>query len=285
MAATQSAEKAANGSQNATTVAVEEGQNMTTVLTNTSAMDALQNLRASNTNLTRSVDELATDRRIFEAREEISLTSVPQTIETGIMGIKGVHDCFDPGMVKFPAFVSIRPIMIERDMIARELEARTRDFDAQREKVLSEIEAVRERIEEFDFRSEFSMEDVSTELLSESNYEVVAVSDAEEAEAVYTDLVDASELIDLSDFTGSTTAFETLAAPDTLIHVTAELVEVSEYEATPILSENYTYASIRDIDFSETMTEYSAEQIQPQLGTQALYIANQQPENLYSLFA
>lgn len=65
---------------------------MSSILTNTSAMVALQTLKSINTNLSKTQNDISTGKSISSAQDNSAIWAISKTMESDVMGFKGISD-------------------------------------------------------------------------------------------------------------------------------------------------------------------------------------------------
>ncbi|MBS0562985.1 MAG: flagellin [Proteobacteria bacterium] len=70
---------------------------MSSILTNTSAMVALQTLRGVNTNLAKTQDEISTGKSVASARDNSAVWAISKVMEADVKGFKGISDSLSLG--------------------------------------------------------------------------------------------------------------------------------------------------------------------------------------------
>ena len=70
---------------------------MASILTNTSAMVALQNLRSINSNLVDTQNQIATGKKIANARDNAAIWAVSKVLESDVSGFKAISDSLNLG--------------------------------------------------------------------------------------------------------------------------------------------------------------------------------------------
>lgn len=71
---------------------------MSSILTNNSAMVALQTLRSINTNMARTQNEISTGKSVATAKENSAIWAISKTMESDVAGFKGISDSLSLGM-------------------------------------------------------------------------------------------------------------------------------------------------------------------------------------------
>lgn len=70
---------------------------MSSILTNTSAMVALQTLKSINGNLGRTQSDISTGKSISTARDNAAIWAISKTMESDVLGFKGISDSLSLG--------------------------------------------------------------------------------------------------------------------------------------------------------------------------------------------
>jgi flagellin len=70
---------------------------MSSILTNTSSMVALQTLRGVNTNLSKTQSEISTGKSVASARDNAAVWAISKVMEADVKGFKGISDSLSLG--------------------------------------------------------------------------------------------------------------------------------------------------------------------------------------------
>lgn len=70
---------------------------MSSILTNTSAMVALQTMKTINTNLNRTQSEISTGKSVASARDNAAVWAISKVMESDVKGFKGISDSLSLG--------------------------------------------------------------------------------------------------------------------------------------------------------------------------------------------
>ncbi|MBN2906218.1 MAG: flagellin [Rhodobacteraceae bacterium] len=70
---------------------------MSSILTNTSAMVALQTLKNINTSLTKTQDEIATGKSVASSKDNAAVWAISKVMEADVAGFKGISDSLSLG--------------------------------------------------------------------------------------------------------------------------------------------------------------------------------------------
>src|SRR6218665_921719 len=68
---------------------------MSSILTNTSAMVALQTLKSINTNLTKVQSEISTGKSVANAKDNASIWAISKVMESDVKGFTGISESLD----------------------------------------------------------------------------------------------------------------------------------------------------------------------------------------------
>lgn len=71
---------------------------MSSILTNNSAMVALQTLRSINSNMARTQNEISTGKSVSTAKDNSAIWAISKTMESDVAGFKGISDSLSLGM-------------------------------------------------------------------------------------------------------------------------------------------------------------------------------------------
>jgi len=75
----------------------KEGQTMSSILTNTSAMVALQTLKGVNTNLEKTQSEISTGKSVATAKDNSAVWAISKVMESDVKGFKGISESLSLG--------------------------------------------------------------------------------------------------------------------------------------------------------------------------------------------
>jgi flagellin len=74
-----------------------KGDDMSSILTNTSAMVALQTLKGINTNLAKTQDEISTGKMVGSARDNAAVWAISKVMESDVNGFKAISGSLSLG--------------------------------------------------------------------------------------------------------------------------------------------------------------------------------------------
>lgn len=124
----------------------QKGMIMSSILTNTSAMVALQTLRGINKDLARTQSEISTGKSVGSAKDNAAVWSIAKTMESDVRGFKAISDSLSLGSstvaVARQASETVADLLTQ--MKGRIVAAQEENVD--RDKIQADVEALREQI-------------------------------------------------------------------------------------------------------------------------------------------
>lgn len=119
---------------------------MSSILTNTSAMVALQTMKNINTNLNRTQSEISTGKSVGSARDNAAVWAISKVMESDVKGFKGISDSLSLGSstiaVARQASETVTDLLTE--IKGKIVAAQEENVD--REKMQTDISALRDQI-------------------------------------------------------------------------------------------------------------------------------------------
>ena len=119
---------------------------MSSILTNTSAMVALQTMKSINSNLNKTQAEISTGKSVATARDNSAVWAIAKTMESDVKGFKGISDSLALGSstieVARQASETVTDLLTE---IKGKIVA-AQDDNVDRGKIQTDIEALRDQI-------------------------------------------------------------------------------------------------------------------------------------------
>jgi flagellin len=76
---------------------IAKEQDMSSILTNTSAMVALQTMKSINSNLSRTQSEISTGKSVANAKDNAAVWAISKVMESDVKGFKGISDALSLG--------------------------------------------------------------------------------------------------------------------------------------------------------------------------------------------
>jgi flagellin len=281
---------------------------MSSLLTNSGAITALQTLNTINKNLTQTQNEISTGKRISDVRDNPALWAISRTMEADMSAFRAVQDNLSFGEAVVNVAKNAADQIVEK---LREI----RDLTLQAQTDGADFEAVEAAIDE--------KENVITALRESAQFNGVNLLNTNPTGGTPTQLTivgainrvgagaatDSTFTIDSLDFeadilAGANTiqdigtvanaadAFDDVEALlNTAIDGAATLGSAAERIADQKAFVDRQFDVLKvgvgalvDADMEEASARLQALQVQQQLGVQALSIANQAPQTILSLF-
>ena len=129
---------------------------MSSILTNNSAMVALQTLRTINTNMSKTQNEISTGKSVSNARDNSAIWSISKTMESDVKGFKGIADSLALGSstiaVARSASEQITDLLTE---IKGKIVAAQED-NVDRDKIQTDLSALRNQISSITGAAQFN---------------------------------------------------------------------------------------------------------------------------------
>ena len=285
---------------------------MSSILTNTSAMTALETLRGINKGMQTVQSEIASGKRVANARDNAAVWAVAATMNSDVASFKTLGDSLSVTSATVGVARSVTEKIVDtlKDIKTLVVESRSPGVDATayQTAVDEKIDLIKRFVTAAQFNglnllSNATDIDVVTSLDREGADVTVSTLTVSGADLAVIDPDDgeitAGELLDLQDF--DVTAVSTTPADDALGQIEAMLASTISAAATfgakqnalesqkafvtsLVDSMNEGIGALTDTDMELASARLQALQVQQQLGVQALTIATQAPRALLSLF-
>ncbi|MFV0359032.1 flagellin [Tropicimonas sp.] len=273
---------------------------MTSILTNTSSMVALQTLRSINTNLTDVQNEISTGKTIATASDNSSMWAISKVMESDVAGFNAVADSlsFGESTVTVASAGAEQITDILKDMKQKIVAATGENVD--HDQLTIDIDEMKATITDIISGSQFN----GANLLNTAGGDITVLSSLDRAangavtaKNITVASVDFEANLDLTtiDVSDSAAADTSLAAIEALIQTAvdgaaqlgasaAHISEQNEFVKRVTDAMKTGIGTLVDADMEEASARLQALQVQQQLGVQALSIANQAPQTILSLF-
>ena len=271
------------------------------VNTNASALQALQNLNATNRQLEDTQTRINTGLRVSGAKDNGAVYAIAQNLRSDVAGLTAVTQSLDRGIssvtIALSAGESISDLLNE--MKAKAAAASDLGLDAaSRAAINNEFVSLRDQINTIVNNADFN----GTNMIKSGGSSVAALANENGSQTINVSAEDLSlsggtVLLTTTTTLGSsaTTAATVLAAIDgSITNVNAALGRLGtgqkslETHKTFIskLSDTLTVGigNLVDADLAKESANLQALQVKQQLGVQALSIANQAPQSILQLF-
>ncbi len=275
---------------------------MSSILTNNSAMVALQTLRGINSNLAKTQDEISTGKSIASAKDNAAVWAITKTMEADVDSFKSVGDSLALGQstvgVARAASESVTDLLKEM----KELIISAQEENVDRTKIQTDLTAMATEIGSIISAAQFNglnlvnnSETAAVNVLASldrASDGTVTTANIAITPQNLTAVQTAVAAYDVSTAAGAATA---LAGIETQLQTSitaaanfgsvAKRIEIQS-DFVKKLSDAMTsgIGALVDADMEEASARLQALQVQQQLATQSLSIANQAPQTLLSLF-
>lgn len=285
---------------------------MSSILTNNSAMVALQTLKSVNSNLGKTQDMISTGKEVATAKDNSAIWAISKVMESDVAGFKAISSSLNLGEATVSVARGAAESVVDTlNLMKKEIVA-ANDGTISQEKLQERIVALKGQITStvgaaqvngvnlVDGNPTTTQSDGSTDglsVLSSMNRSGANITptkiDVAAIDLTTTALTDSNITLDALDV--STDADAALAAIDVMIEQAATAAATFGSSQAQISSQNEFVSqlsdalksgigSLVDTDMEEASARLQALQVQQQLSTQSLSIANQAPQAILSLF-
>jgi len=275
---------------------------MSSILTNNSAMVALETLRNVNRNLESVQSEISTGKKVATAKDNAGIWAVATVMSSDVESFKQISDSLSLGSSTVGVARAASEQIVKTLQEVKSLIVTAQGENVDRTKIAADITAKSDLVTGFINAAQFNglnlidgTSDATVNVLASLNRasdgSVTAGNIAVASVDLTTDLADLAT-ISVADSTDAATALGTI---EDLLQVAIDAAAAFGSSQASINSQgefvkNLTDAlrsgvgSLTDADMEASSAKLQALQVQQQLGVQALSIANQQPQALLSLF-
>ena len=274
---------------------------MSSILTNASALVALQTLKSISGDLAKTQDMISTGLEIGSAKDNSAIWGISNVMESDVAGFKAVSDSLSLGESTVAVALAGAEQIVEilNDMKEKVVAATGENVD--HTKITADVDEMKAQITSIVAASQFN----GTNLLDTAGNAGITVLSSLDRSAggsvtaanITVASVDFEANLDLTtvDVTSSTAADGSITAMETLIQTAVDGAAALGASASRIEDQNefvtkvmdamkVGISSLVDTDMEEASAKLQALQTQQQLGVQALSIANQAPQTILSLF-
>jgi flagellin len=276
---------------------------MSSILTNNSAMVALETLRNVNRNLEGVQSEIATGKKVATAKDNAGIWAVATVMSSDVESFKQISDSLNLGAATVGVARSASEQIVKTLQEIKTLVVTAQGENVDREKIGADITAKTDLITGFIAAAQFnglnlidgtSTDDVNvlSSLNRAADGTVTAANIVVTRQDLDTDILTDLGTLSVADTTDAETAMGTI---EDLLQVAidaaaafgssqASIKSQADFVNTLTDSLKAGVGSLTDSDIEAASAKLQALQVQQQLGVQALSIANQQPQALMSLF-
>ena len=273
---------------------------MSSILTNTAAMTALQTLKATNKNLAKTQEAISTGKNISSAKDNSSIWAISKVMDSDVAGFKAVSDSLALGESTVAVALAGAEQIVNVLNDIKELVVTATGENVDYTKLSNDIAELSNQVTSIISASQFN----GMNLLNDDgvNLSVMSSIDRQSGGGVSTSnitvtAVDFTSGMDLTDVdvSDATTAEASIANIETHIQTAIDgaaalgsaskrLSDQSEFVGKIMDAMKSGIGALVDADMEEMSAKLQAQQTQQQLAVQALGIANQQPQTLLQLF-
>jgi flagellin len=276
---------------------------MSSILTNNSAMVALETLRNVNRNLEGVQSEIATGKKVATAKDNAGIWAVATVMSSDVESFKQISDSLNLGAATVGVARSASEQIVKTLQEIKTLVVTAQGENVDREKIGADITAKTDLITGFIAAAQFnglnlidgtSTDDVNvlSSLNRAADGTVTAANIVVTRQDLDTDILTDLATLSVADTADAETAMGTI---EDLLQVAidaaaafgssqASIKSQADFVNTLTDSLKAGVGSLTDSDIEAASAKLQALQVQQQLGVQALSIANQQPQALLSLF-
>lgn len=276
---------------------------MSSILTNNSAMVALETLRNVNRNLEGVQSEIATGKKVATAKDNAGIWAVATVMSSDVESFKQISDSLNLGAATVGVARSASEQIVKTLQEIKTLVVTAQGENVDREKIGADITAKTDLITGFIAAAQFnglnlidgtSTDDVNvlSSLNRAADGTVTAANIVVTRQDLDTDILTDLGTLSVADTADAETAMGTI---EDLLQVAidaaaafgssqASIKSQADFVNTLTDSLKAGVGSLTDSDIEAASAKLQALQVQQQLGVQALSIANQQPQALMSLF-
>ncbi|MDA7827283.1 flagellin [Rhodobacteraceae bacterium] len=273
---------------------------MSSILTNTSAMVALQNLKSINSSLEKTQDEISTGKTIASAKDNSAIWAISKVMESDVSGFNAIKDSLALGesTVAVASAGAEQITDLLREMKEKVVAATGENVD--HSKITADVGALKDQITSIIGASQFN----GANLLNADGGNITVLSSLDRdgtggvtATNITVNSVNFEDNLDLTtiNVSSSMNADASVAAIETLIQTAVDgaaslgasskrISDQSNFVSKVTDAMKTGIGSMIDADMEEASAKLQALQVQQQLGVQALSIANKAPQQLMSLF-
>jgi len=274
---------------------------MSSILTNNSAMVALQTLQSVNSNLAKTQDMISTGKEVATAKDNSAIFAISKIMESDVSGFKAVSDSLSLGESTVAvASAGAEQITNLLNEIKEKVVAATGE-NVDHTKIAADVTELSNQVTSIISASQFN----GANLLNTAGNAGITVTSSLDRDAsgavtqsnITVASVDFEANIDLSDIdvSSATAADTSLGNIEAHIQTAVDGAAALGASAKRISDQNEFVSKVTDAiksgigalvdaDMEATSARLQALQVQQQLATQSLSIANQAPQAILSLF-
>jgi flagellin len=272
---------------------------MSSILTNTSAMTALQTLKGINKNLSMIQEQVSTGKKINSAKDNAGIWAVSSVMDSDVRGFKAISESLSLGQatvaVARNATETVKELLVEMKALIVTAQGENVDRAKLQNDITQLAGQINSTVQAAQFNGKNLLLTASTDMLVLSSLDrdgtgAVTVSEitvtAQDVEAIYTAVnaydVTVDENAPLDDIElqiqAAIDAAAAFGSAEKRLDIQANFV------GKLIDSMTAGIGALVDADMEAASARLNALTVQQQLGLQSLAIANTNPQGLLSLF-
>lgn len=273
---------------------------MSSILTNNSAMVALQTLKNINSNLSKTQDEISTGKSVATAKDNSALWAISKVMESDVSGFKAISESLALGESTVAvASAGAEQISNLLNQMKEKVVAATGE-NVDHAKITADVDELKNQITSIISAAQFN----GSNLLNTAGGDITVLSSLDRdatgsvtAANITVASVDFEAGLDLTtvDVSSAAAADTSLAAIEALIQTSVDgaaalgasqkrISDQSDFVSKLSDAMKSGIGALVDADMEEASARLQALQVQQQLATQSLSIANQAPNAILSLF-
>jgi len=274
---------------------------MSSILTNNSAMVALQTLKSINMNLADTQNQIATGKEVGSAKDNAAIWSISKVMEADVAGFDAVSKSLAVGEatlgVASAGAESIVETLTEMEALAVAGGSETADFTKIQADMAQKSAQIIDTIEASQFNGVNLLSSAGDPLTIVSSVNRVGTAAATTDTITVANLdfeanIDTAGLTAITDSASAATAFgeiqtmlaTALTGASTIGSAASRVEDQGAFVSKLADSLKSGIGALVDADMEAASARLQALQTQQQLGVQALSIANQAPQTILSLF-
>lgn len=276
---------------------------MTSILTNNSAIVALQTLRTIGSNLETTQSQISTGKKVGSAADNAASFAISKVMESDVAGFRAISESLSLGGstvgVALAGAEQITDILLQ---IKEKVVAATGE-NVDNSKIDADVTALKDQITSIIGAAQFNGANLlDSSLTVTGGLSVLSSLDRDNTGGVSASNITVAAVDFAANLNLATVDVTTSAAADTSLGAIEALIQTAVDGASSLgaslnriqgqsefvgqLSDSLRtgIGALVDADLEEASARLQALQVQQQLGIQALSIANQQPQNILALF-
>lgn len=275
---------------------------MSSILTNSGAMVALQTLKGINSSLAKTQSDISTGKSVASAKDNAAIWAISKVMESDVSGFSAISDSLALGQSTVAVAQDGAEQITDLLKQMKEKIVSATGSNVDHTKLAAEVDELKNQVTSIIAGSQFNGSNLLSAENSATGIDILSSLDRDGTGAVTAQTINVASVdfetnLDLSDIdvSDATTATTSLAAIETHIQTAVDGAAALGASAARLENQSTFVSKITDAmtngigalvdaDMEEASARLQALQTQQQLGIQALSIANQAPQNILALF-